>query len=270
MAHVRVTSVEKSSKNSRPKDILGWKNVSNDIVEWKNSAVLWIDDTTGDYFVAWIFRQQHLLSHKKGEVSWLNLIPQGTGSGGLLDVAYKNMKLYVFTIDYHIKIFDFSRGNPNKEEHVNNPYRNYPFQFVEDPWEYIWKRKIAIRNSGEVLIILSLKEKERYEHDEERHLFYVFRMNRGTWERVYSIGDEMLVFGHGVTVTAPVGDCFGDGIKSGSICFVDDDVWPDHQDHDRRASDCGVFDLATSRIEWRKRLCVYINKTQWLAPGVAY
>ncbi|KAH0923957.1 hypothetical protein HID58_023975 [Brassica napus] len=33
----------------------------------------------------------------------------------------------------------------------------------------------------------------------------------------------MLIFGHGVTVRAPVKDV-GDGVKSGSICFVDDDI----------------------------------------------
>ncbi|CAA7049892.1 unnamed protein product [Microthlaspi erraticum] len=248
MEEVKMKSDEKCGllvktcrKHRRLKDIIGWENLSEDIREWKSSAVLWIDDKTGDYVVAWIFRQQFLFSYKKGDVSW---------------------------------IFDFSRGNPNEEvAGIKNPYWYYPFRFVEQPWEYIWRRKIAIRNSGEVLIILSLKEKEKYENEhEERLLFHVFRMNRksGKWERVYSIKGEMLVFGHGVTVRAPVEDCFGDGIKSGSICFVDDDVWPDHQDHDRRASDCGVFDLATSRIEWRKRLCVYINKTQWFAPGVAY
>ncbi|CAA7049896.1 unnamed protein product [Microthlaspi erraticum] len=260
----------------KPKDILGWKKVSKDYLEWKTSAALWIDDTTGDYVVAWIFRQQYLFSHKKGDDSWSNLTLQGTHPVGLLDVACKESKLHVFTTDNHIKIFDLSGDFPKEEEGIKNPYWNHPFDFVEQPWEYIWRRRIAIRNSGEVLIILSLKEKQKFEYEyEERLLFYVFKMNleSGKWERVYYIGDdhdEMLVFGHGVTVRAPVEDCFGDGIKSDSICFVDDDVWSDLQDHDRRASNCGVFDIATSRIEWRKRLCVYINETQWLAPGVAY
>ncbi|KAL1209731.1 putative F-box protein [Cardamine amara subsp. amara] len=89
------------------------------------------------------------------------------------------------------------------------------------------------------------------------------------WERVYSIGDEMLVFGHGVTIAPALND-LGDGIKSGSIYFVDENVWPDHKDHDHRTSNCGVFDIATSRIEWRKKTCYYLNSTQWFAPGVAY
>ncbi|KAL1191817.1 putative F-box protein [Cardamine amara subsp. amara] len=79
----------------------------------------------------------------------------------------------------------------------------------------------------------------------------------------------MLVFGHGITVALALKD-LGNGTKSDSICFVDDDVWPDHQDHEHRTSNCGVFDIATSRIEWHKKICYRINSTQWFARGVAY
>lgn len=177
---------------------------------------------------------------------------------------YKNNKLYLLTIDQHIKTFDFSGVSPIEEN------RNLVFRFNEQPWEYIWKKKIAIDQSGKVLMILSLKE---VNYDEEKLLFYVFKMNFKSckWERVNSIGDnEMLIFGHGVTVRAPVRDCFGDGTKSGLIHFTEDDVWPDNQEHEDRSSDYGVFDIATSRIEWTKKSCFYINKTQWFVPGVAY
>ncbi|KAF3573478.1 hypothetical protein F2Q69_00063030 [Brassica cretica] len=105
-----------------------------------------------------------------------------------------------------------------------------PFRFDEKPWESIWKTRLAIKESGD---------------------------------------NEMLIFGQGVTVKAPVKDCFGHGIKSGSINFVEDDVGPDHDDDDH-GSVCGVFDLATSRIEWPKRTCYYISRTQWFVPGVVY
>ncbi|KAL1224941.1 putative F-box protein [Cardamine amara subsp. amara] len=89
------------------------------------------------------------------------------------------------------------------------------------------------------------------------------------WERVYSNGNEMLVFGQGVTIGLRLKD-LGAGIKSDSIYFVDDDVWEDHRDHDHLVSNCGVFDIATSRIEWPKKICHEINSTQWFASGVAY
>ena len=61
--------------------------------------------------------------------------------------------------------------------------------------------------------------------------------------------NEMLIFGHGVTIRAPVQDV-GDGIKSGSICFVSD-VWPPY--YSPAATNWGVFDLATSIIKWSKK-----------------
>ncbi|KAF8079654.1 hypothetical protein N665_1010s0001 [Sinapis alba] len=218
---------------------------------------------SGDYFVAWIFRQTYLISHKKGDDSWSSFNIQGKGSG-FMDAAYRNSKLYVLTADKHINVFDFY-DLPTK---LNHYYNYHPFRFIEKPWEIIWKTRLAIKESGEVLIILSLKQ---VKNDQEKLLFYVFQMNLESckWERVYSIGDnEMLVFGHGVTVKAPVEDRFGHGIKSGTINFVEDDVGPDHEDD--HYSVCGVFDLATSRIEWPKKTCYYISRTQWFVPGVAY
>ncbi|KAJ4908628.1 putative F-box protein [Raphanus sativus] len=238
---------------------LPWEKVSRDDLRWKNTAVLWIDDMSGDYFVAWIFRQSYLLSHMKGDDSWSSVDIKCKGSG-FVDVAYRNSKLYVLTAEKHIKIFDFSR---NIEL---DTYKHHPFRFEEKPWEYVWKTRLAIEESGEVLIVLSLKEAK----NQEKRLFYVFKMNLEScmWERVYSIGDnEMLIFGQGVTVKAPVKD-LGHGIKSGSINFVEDDVWPDRGDG--HGSVCGVFDLATSIIEWPEKKCFHISRTQWYVPGVAY
>ncbi|KAF8117594.1 hypothetical protein N665_0009s0114 [Sinapis alba] len=233
-------------------------HVSKDVLEWKKSAVLWINEKTGDYFVAWTFKHAYLFSYKKGDDTWLNLRNSNKGSR-YLDMAYRNSKLYVLTTDHRINIFYFS-GEGNE-----NPYLNHRFHFDEQPWKNIWKMKIAVQESGEVLIILSLKE----EKHKRKIMFYIFKMNfeSSKWERVYSIGDhEMLIFGHGVTVRAPVEDV-GDGVKSGSICFVEDDVWPDH-DH-RGGSNCGVFNVATSEIEWHRKPCFYINESQWFVPWFA-
>ncbi|KAJ4901186.1 putative F-box protein [Raphanus sativus] len=229
--------------------------VSKDVLEWQSSAVLWINEKTGDYFVAWTFRHAYLFSYKKGDEMWLNLSNSRKGSR-FLDMAYRNSKLYLLTTDHRINVFYLSRDcNDNNE----NPNLNQRFQFDEQQWNNSLKKKIAIQESGEVLIILSLKGKI---------MFYVFKMNfeSSNWERVESIGDhEMLIFGHGVTVKAPVEDV-GYGVKSGSICFVDDDVWPDH---DHRGSNCGVFNIATSEIEWHRKPCFYINESQWFVPWFA-
>jgi len=88
-----------------------------------------------------------LFSLKKGYDSKWN-----QNSGSIFDMAYKNSKLYLYTLDHHIKIYDFSGDSP-KEEGLTNPYSNHPFRFDEKPQEYIWKRKIVIAESGEVLKI---------------------------------------------------------------------------------------------------------------------
>jgi len=91
---------------------------------------------------------------------------------GFWDLAYKNSKLYLYTSDDHIKIVDFSGDFP-KEEVEETPYWDHPFEYVSKEWEYIWKRRIVIQKTEEVLIILSLLEKLV----EEKHLFYIFKMN---------------------------------------------------------------------------------------------
>ncbi|KAL1216635.1 putative F-box protein [Cardamine amara subsp. amara] len=240
-------------------------HVSEDIVGCKRSAVLWIDERTGDYVVAWIFNKHYLFTYKNGDDSWRNWNSNWKSKRtnlGYLDLAYLNNKLYLYTTNDYIKIIDFSGDFP-KEEIGNNPYQDLPFHYVPQECEDYWKTRIALQKSGEVLIILSLFE---FLH-EERCLFYIFKMNfeSGEWERVDSIGDdEMLIFGHGVTIRAPVQDV-GDGIKNGSICFVKDDLWPGY----KSPSYCGVFDLATSRINWSKKFCFDITKSQWFAPGFA-
>nr|AAD20064.2 F-box protein family, AtFBX7 [Arabidopsis thaliana] len=201
-----------------------------EVFESKRAAVLWIDERTGDYFVAWIFNKHYLFTHKKGDDSWC--WNRKWTKPGYLDLAYKNNKLYIYNTDNYIKIFDFSGDYP-KEDIENNPYHNRPLQYIRGPGEVLLSKRIAIQKSGEVLIILRVIKGYNF-------LFWIFKMNfeRRKWERVDSIGDdEMIIFGHGLTVRAPVQD-IGDGVKSGSICFVEYDRQPFS----------GVFDLATEEM----------------------
>ncbi|KAG7558637.1 hypothetical protein ISN45_Aa05g002780 [Arabidopsis thaliana x Arabidopsis arenosa] len=241
-------------------------NVSKDILHCKRSGVvLWINERTGDYVVAWILKRHYLFTYKKGDDSWWNWNKDwitGAKNLGYLDVAYKNSKLYLYTTDNHIKIIDFSGDSP-KEEIENNPYLDHHFNYAPRGCEVSPKRRIAIQKSGEILIILNLVLIR-----ESKLLFYIFKMNleSGKWERVYSIGDdEMIIFGHGVTIRAPVQDV-GDGIKSGSIFFVfDGGLQSDY----RCYSDCGIFDIATSTIKWPKKFHCIKDKSHWFAPGFA-
>ncbi|XP_019087482.1 PREDICTED: putative F-box protein At5g38270 [Camelina sativa] len=121
----------------------------------------------------------------------------------------------------------------------NNPYWDHRFRYLKKKNEYICSRRMAIQKSGESNI----------------------------WERVESIGDdEMLIFGHGVTIRAPVQDV-GYEIKSGSIYFVTDDFLPINY-RTSTDSNCRVFHLARRILQWQGPK--YIStKTQWVFPGFA-
>ncbi|KAL1201129.1 F-box only protein 7 [Cardamine amara subsp. amara] len=129
------------------------KSEWEDIIRYKTSAILWINERTEDYVVAWIFKQHYLYSYKKGDNSWYNW--KLNNDTCYFDMAYKNNNLYLYTLNHYIKILDVPGDSP--KEGMIKPYWLYPFHYVEQPLEYIWKRRIAIQISEEVLIILSSK-----------------------------------------------------------------------------------------------------------------
>ncbi|CAD5320217.1 putative F-box protein [Arabidopsis thaliana] len=263
---INLPSMESSilGKERLEKEV-AWKHFieRTDIISTKKQACLWINERTGDYVVAWSIKQHYLFTYKKGDDSWLNL--EGTKCVSM--ALNKDYKLYVYALDNSITIFDLYGEFPS-EIVEENPYRNHPFsfRFVSKPEEHAWKQVVAITNSGEVLMIVSLKGLE------DKRLFYIYKMDFGScnWERVDSLGGEMLIFGHGVTIRAPILDINGLGIKSDSICFRGDDLWPLSQLFIPITQPmCGVFDLATSTITWPKSLDASVLKSFWFVPGHA-
>ncbi|KAF3567654.1 hypothetical protein DY000_02012890 [Brassica cretica] len=89
-------------------------------------------------------------------------------------------------------------------------------------------------------------------------------LENGNWERVYSLGGEMLIFGHGVKIKASIKGINGWGIKSDTICFGgdEDDIFPS-SDRCNRTTNCGVFDLATGT---QTSLYVPFFKSFWFVP----
>ncbi|CAA7049442.1 unnamed protein product [Microthlaspi erraticum] len=213
----------------------------NEIEDAKRSAVLWINERTRDYVVAFAYKRDFLFTFKKGDEAWRRNL-QGTRCD---DMAFKDNKLYVLALDNFIKIVDLSGDLPR--ESLENPYLNHRFTFRMGPRECIWKRRIAISKSGEVLVIQSSKVSK------DKFVFQIFKMNveSSKWEIVDSLGDEMLIFGHGVTVRTSV--------KGGSICFAEDDIDP--------CKGSGVFDLATGTITWAKQVGKKLSESRWFVPG---
>ncbi|EOA28498.1 hypothetical protein CARUB_v10024711mg [Capsella rubella] len=213
------------------------------------TAVLWIDEETKDFVVCWNYQDMYLFSYKKGNESWWHL--QGTDC---LAMAYKYNKLFVITQSHYIKILDFSDDFPNEIIHETR-FLNHRFNYYPEDGEQ-WTEKIAITTSGDVVIIVSI-ENEYPENEEGRYLFKFFKMNvEGTeWARVYSLDDEMMLV-------------FGDGfIKSNSIYFITDDVWPAYVWKNANFdSSSGVYDLATTKISW-SRFAYCLSNIRWFVPG---
>ncbi|CAF1821100.1 BnaC04g11310D [Brassica napus] len=194
-------------------------------------AVLWINERNGDFVVAWAIKQFYIFSYKKitndGDKGWSITCTRCE------DMAYKDNKLYVYTYDHYINVLDFS-GNCPKETLEGNHYLNHPFPFVDTT---IYKMMIAIANSGEVMIFLSLNELNRK--------FCICELNLQVG-RVGSLGDQLLIFGHGVTIRGPVKDR---GIKSDSICLLMMIICLVIICGEER-SKVWCVDLATSTITW--------------------
>ncbi|CAE6026599.1 unnamed protein product [Arabidopsis arenosa] len=229
---------------------------------FEKTAILWVNGRNGDYIVAWAIKQFYIFSYKKignddvgdgdGDKRWSITCTQCE------DMAYKDNKLYVYTFDHYINIFDFCGDYP-KEAMEENPYLSHPFRFVDT----IYKLRLAVTRAGEVLIVLSLVGLNR------KFCIYKLNLKIGDWEIVESLGDEMLIFGHGVTLRAPGKDISGGGLKSDSICFLYDDHLSDHHLTMKTQPVCGVFDLATSTITWHTRLEDLSSKICWFVPGYA-
>ncbi|KAL1206136.1 putative F-box protein [Cardamine amara subsp. amara] len=268
---INLPSLESSLRGDRPfkfirndefeffLDLYGTKfQVTWDDFRFGKTAVLWVNGRNGDFVVSWVIKQFYIVSYKKiGNVEdddkrWAITCTQCE------DMAYKDNKLYVYTFDHYINILDFSGDYPI-ETIEENPYLSHPFGFVYTTY----KLKVAVTNSGEVLIVLSLRELKKK--------FCIFKLNLeiGDWGRVESLGDEMLIFGHGVTIRAPVKDISGGGLKSDSICFLDGDHLSDSYLTMMRQPLCGVFDLAASTITWHTRLEDLSPKICWFVPGYA-
>lgn len=229
---------------------------------FEKTAILWVNGRNGDYIVAWAIKQFYIFSYKKignddvgdgnDDKRWSITCTQCE------DMAYKDNKLYVYTFDHYINIFDFCGDYP-KETMEENPYLNHPFRFVDT----IYKLRLAVTRAGEVLIVLSIVGLDK------KFCIYKLNLKIGDWEIVESLGDEMLIFGHRVTIRAPDKDISGGGLKSNSICFLYDDHLSDHHLTMKTQPICGVFDLATSTITWHTRLEDLSSKVCWFVPGYA-
>ncbi|KAH0932598.1 hypothetical protein HID58_009715, partial [Brassica napus] len=159
----------------------------------------------------------------KGDATWRN-----HKGARCRSMAYKDNKLYVYTSDGYIKILDLS-GDSVREIVEGNPCPNHRFQFVSQLGEHVWRTKVAVTNSGEVLIF-------------------------GHGVTVRSPIKE--IDGQGIKSDSI---CFIDyDLWPGADYFY----------HTRQIKS-GIFDLATRTITWPKTSDPSVLKSFWFVPGYA-
>ncbi|KFK31076.1 hypothetical protein AALP_AA6G065100 [Arabis alpina] len=165
-------------------------------------------------------------------------------------ITYISDILFVFIRIYSIS----SKLRLSKHFNKSHKYHNY-IKIVDLSGDSLKEVSSDYKLRRRFDIIVSLKGLG------QKCLLYVYKMNleSGKWERVDSLGGEMLIFGHGVTIRAPVKDISGGRIKSDSVCFLHNDLWPSKDDfgYYNRDISSGVFDLVTNTIRYESLFYVF-------------
>ncbi|KAL1206040.1 putative F-box protein [Cardamine amara subsp. amara] len=227
-----------------------------------NKAVLWIDEKTKDYEVAWSSCEyKYTFSCKKRDHVW-HRIPPWVGCS---DMVLKDHKLYIYSADGFIRISDLSGEFPTKAANVNPypPFRFHlgalgpPFRFHKSssylPDFIDWKTNIIITISGDVLMVATVLKRDLTWH------FRVYKFNSANndWEQTVSLGDQAVILDLGITVPAS-SDI--QGITRNSIYFSG---LPTSQ------KDVFVFNLSSQKIQ--RLSSSYISSipfsdARWLFP----
>ncbi|CAA0394993.1 unnamed protein product [Arabidopsis thaliana] len=152
------------------------------------NAVLWVDEKKKDYLVVWNISSLFGY-HKKGNEnnSWKVFKPL-ENERCIIDMVFKENKLYVLSVDGNVDVFYFS-GNDSLVRCATLPLRK--------------GHKVVVTLSGEVLIIVAKVEP----YPRTRLCFFaVYKMNpkSSRWEMIKSIAGEALILDLGITVEAKV------------------------------------------------------------------
>ncbi|XP_010501402.2 PREDICTED: LOW QUALITY PROTEIN: F-box protein At1g10110 [Camelina sativa] len=218
-----------------------------------DTAVLWVDEKTKDYLVAWTyFWGSYICYCRKRDQEWFE-IPQ---SSRCLDMAYKDKKLYIHSHDGSIRILDFSLGDLPREIY-NHPYAHRPF----NPEIAAGFNRMKLTMSGDVLMVQTYHVWRGIA--DQRILFQVYKMgstreywdkvcsgkkndalwiagpgNAAYWERVHSLENEEALLWD-LSVTLPTKGV--SGIKKDSIYFC-------HTPSSSSIRDVAAYEIATHKI----------------------
>ncbi|CAA7057200.1 unnamed protein product [Microthlaspi erraticum] len=214
--------------------------------------LLWIDEKTKDYLVIGNVDDENLISFKKGDSSWREiLLFPDIGDRRMRchetipQLVYKDDKVVCLNFD-KLHVFDFSRDVPVLvftacvKECVK---RQIVYCMKIPPEDDVHRRNnVVVTLGGDILIVTRELPRRSITWN-----FNIFKMTAGyssKWEEVFTLGDEAILLELGITVLAK--DL--EGITSNSIYFCEDLHW--ELDYE---NDLYIYNLDTKMVEQPQR-----------------
>ncbi|CAN6847734.1 unnamed protein product [Brassica oleracea var. botrytis] len=218
-------------------------------------AVVWIDEKTRDYVVAWTWgEKRYTASCKRRDRAWRQILP----FWGCRDMVLKDHKLYMYCDDDYIRVSDLSGKFPTKAArlHMLPPFRFRlgvlgppPHRGVYLPDFIDWTTNIVVTTSGQVLMVGSVLKCDLTWH----FRIYKFNSANNDWEPTVSLGNQALILDLGTTVQASLDI---QGITRNSIYFSG--IHPSQKD-------VFIFNLSSQRIQ-RLSASSISSDARWLFP----
>lgn len=222
-------------------------------------AVVWIDEKSRDYVVAWTWGEnRYTASCKRGDRAWRQILP----FWGCRDMVFKDHKLYMYCDDDYIRVSDLSGKFPTKAArlHMLPPFRFSlgvlgppPHRGVYLPDFIDWMTNIVVTTSGQVLMVGSVLKRDLTWH----FRIYKFNSANNDWEQTVSLGNQALILDLGTTVHASLDI---QGITRNSIYFSG--IHPCEKD-------VFIFSLSSQRIQRLSASsisCTPFSDARWLFP----
>ncbi|XP_010434090.1 PREDICTED: probable F-box protein At4g22060 [Camelina sativa] len=206
--------------------------------------LLWIDEKTKDFVVIWFLRYRHylyLVYSRKGDNLWKHYCSEGLF---VVDLVYKDHKIYLYTGSRDVKVLDFSTDIPRiiLETEVNYvmskglPRRVYPQ--LGDVWK-MEETYLVVTLTGEPLVVKSILRS-----DSHLWTFGIYKMDSSNakWEKITCLGDEAILLDQGTTVLANDNK----NINRNSIYFSG---YRSFYDSARSENHIFIFNLDTHEVE---------------------
>ncbi|CAA7031035.1 unnamed protein product [Microthlaspi erraticum] len=229
----------------------------------------WIEEKTREYVVTLLIDFggiSFLIYSKKGDSFWKQIKLTKPYDVHLADVVCKDHKIYLYNWSRNVKVLDLSGDSPRQILETQGNYVWFfkmpqrVFPHLGDVWP-IKKKHFVVTVTGEFLRVKSIVMS-----NSDVWTFCVYKMDSSNreWEKITSLGDEVILLDQGITVLANAIE----GLNRNSIYFNGDPdaigyrVWSE--------KDVLIYNIDTQEVERPHRsICSSIQSSyaRWFVPN---